>query len=193
MLLVLSDLHDRLRCCQENLQGRPIGRGYARGKPNRENNLKNLKFCSTLTEHNANFAQLTRLIARLVKTRRFDVDEKVLRTFLSLRIKEVHKKEDDVTESRRVKKERLKIMSRREKKVWKVSVKTNVAAVVQSCVCSENQAAGRFGEGAGGGGSHNRHETKNANCATLRTSNPTFIPDLWFMPALTLFFRIRKR
>ena len=63
------------------------------------------------------FAQLTRLIARLVKTRRFDVDEKVLRTFLSLRIKEIHKKEDDVTESRRVKKERLKIMSRREKKV----------------------------------------------------------------------------
>ena len=78
-------------------------------------------------------AQLTRLIARLVKTRRFDVDEKVLRTFLSLRIKEIHKKEDDVTESRRVKKERLKIMSRREKKVRTISLKTNTGALLLIC------------------------------------------------------------
>ena len=80
------------------------------------------------------FPQLTRLIARLVKTRRFDVDEKVLRTFLSLRIKEIHKKEDDVTESRRVKKERLKIMSRREKKVCTSSLKTNTGALLLKCM-----------------------------------------------------------
>lgn len=66
-------------------------------------------------------SQLTRLIARLVKSRRFDVDEAVLRTFLSLRIKEVRNREDDVTEGRRIKKEKQKIMSRREKKVEKIT------------------------------------------------------------------------
>ena len=61
--------------------------------------------------------QIARLISRLVKTRNYDVDPKVLKTFLALRIKQVNRPEDAMNEQRRVKREKRKIMSRRDKKV----------------------------------------------------------------------------
>ena len=47
----------------------------------------------------------------------FVFSAQVLKTFLSLRIKEIHRKEDDFKDKRKVKEEKRKIMSRREKKV----------------------------------------------------------------------------
>ncbi|XP_064602722.1 nucleolar complex protein 3 homolog isoform X2 [Liolophura sinensis] len=59
--------------------------------------------------------QIVRLISRLLKNRDNNVDRKVLDTFLSLRIKEVFKGEDD-TQKKLMRKEKMLKWSRRERK-----------------------------------------------------------------------------
>ena len=79
----------------------------------------------------ADLFQIARLIGRVVKAKRFNVQPKVINTFLALRIKEVTRREDEVKAKRKVKEERRKIMSRREKKVL-----VRLCRLECSCCCS---------------------------------------------------------
>ena len=77
----------------------------------------------------ADLFQIARLIGRVVKAKRFNVQPKVINTFLALRIKEVTRREDEVKAKRKVKEERRKIMSRREKKVFECVISSVAVAI----------------------------------------------------------------